>query len=243
MEVILSSRALGLGRSWWTVTSETLTLANFYLTTWEEYHTGILFLGYFSGPVEGILIIVAIYIITGFRGMSDHGFTVFPAHGNIGTLFWETRMWTFLGLENVYPFNHIPNLALNESFMCFAALGLVVNIIHACLNVYASRADPVTIRPHTKETNPLSLLLPFLLPVGIQVAWLSHPAFNHSAIIHSALLVPFLCAWGLQFAHQVGKIILAHVTLGGEEFPCWNWIWIWNAIGALDANLPRLFGR
>jgi len=49
--------------------SEVLTLANFYLTTWEEYHTGVLFLGYFSGPVEGILIVVAIYLVTGFRGM------------------------------------------------------------------------------------------------------------------------------------------------------------------------------
>jgi len=49
--------------------SEILTLANFYLTTWEEYHTGVLFLGYFSGPVEGILIVVAIYLVTGFRGM------------------------------------------------------------------------------------------------------------------------------------------------------------------------------
>jgi len=49
--------------------SEVLTLANFYLTTWEEYHTGVLFLGYFSGPVEGILIVVAIYLVTGFHGM------------------------------------------------------------------------------------------------------------------------------------------------------------------------------
>lgn len=60
-------------------------MANFYLTTWEEFHTGTglstislflytdsssgqLFLGVFSGPVEGIIIIVAIYAITGFFG-------------------------------------------------------------------------------------------------------------------------------------------------------------------------------
>lgn len=227
LEVILASRALGLGRSWWTVASEIFTLANFYLTTWEEYHTGVLFLGYFSGPVEGILMIVGIYMITGF----------------CGTLFWETRIWTFLGLEEVYPFNQVPNLPLNESFMCFAALGLGINIFHAYLNVQASRADPAAIRPHTKDTNPLNLLLPFLLPVGIQVAWLSHPTFNHSAIVHSALFVPFLCAWGLQFAHQVGRMILAHVTLGSERFPRWDWVWAWSVIGAVDANLPRLFGR
>ena len=38
-------------------------------------------------------------------------------------------------------------------------------------------------------------------------------------------------------------MILAHVTLGSEPFPCWDWMWMWNGVGALDANLPRLFGR
>lgn len=68
--MILASRALGLGRSWWTVASQIATLANFYLTTWEEYHTGQLYLGYFSGPVEGILMIVVIFLVTGYAGMS-----------------------------------------------------------------------------------------------------------------------------------------------------------------------------
>ena len=42
LEVLLASNALGLGRSWWTIASQIATLANFYLTTWEEYHTGML---------------------------------------------------------------------------------------------------------------------------------------------------------------------------------------------------------
>lgn len=41
LEVILAAQALNLGRSWWTVASQVATLANFYLTTWEEYHTGM----------------------------------------------------------------------------------------------------------------------------------------------------------------------------------------------------------
>ena len=51
-----------------TVASQVFTLANFYLTTWEEYHTGVLFLSSFSGPVEGIIIIVVIFFITGLYG-------------------------------------------------------------------------------------------------------------------------------------------------------------------------------
>ena len=41
LEAILAAHALNLGRSWWTVASQIATLANFYLTTWEEYHTGL----------------------------------------------------------------------------------------------------------------------------------------------------------------------------------------------------------
>lgn len=71
LECILTCKALGLGRSWWTVASQVSTLANFYLTTWEEYHTGTLYLGYFSGPVEGIIMIVFIHLATGYYGTFD----------------------------------------------------------------------------------------------------------------------------------------------------------------------------
>ena len=43
------------------------------------------------------------------------------------------------------------------------------------------------------------------------------------------------------FAHQVGRIILAHVTK--TEFPLFDPAWIWSVIGALDVNLPRILGR
>lgn len=82
--MILSASALNLGLSWWTgklarqsslvvvltqiVAALVATNANFYLTTWEEYHTGNLFLSAFSGPVEGILLIVLVFTVTGFHG-------------------------------------------------------------------------------------------------------------------------------------------------------------------------------
>ena len=61
---ILASRALGLG----TMSSQTATIANSYLTAWEKHHTGQLFLSYVSGPVDGILMIVTIYIVAGIFG-------------------------------------------------------------------------------------------------------------------------------------------------------------------------------
>ncbi|KAL0568840.1 hypothetical protein V5O48_013134 [Marasmius crinis-equi] len=228
LEVIIAAQALNLGRSWWTVASQIATLANFYLTTWEEYHTGALYLGVFSGPVEGILMIVAIYVITGIYGPS----------------FWDTGILTFLGLEKYPPIKDlgIPNIGLNESFMAVGAIGLAFNIINSYHNVRkASHPSSSSHSSTNKNRAPLLGLLPFVISASIQVLWLSHPALSHSAIIYSPYFVPFLCAWGLQFAHTVGRMILAHVT--SMPFPMWNSIWVWSLVGALDVNLPRILGE
>lgn len=129
--------------------------------------------------------------------------------------------------------SRLPNLPLNESFMVFGALGLVLNISNSYYNVR------ITMHKQQKShLRPLLYLLPFVFTALLQVAWLSHPRYNNSWIIESASFVPFLCAWGLQFAHQVGRMILAHVTKG--DFPAWDWVWIWSVIGAVDANLPLI---
>jgi len=221
LEVILASLALNLGRSWWTIASEVATLASFYLTTWEEYHTGQLYLGVFSGPIEGILMIICIYLVTGVCGPT----------------FWDSGILTITHLDHIPAISRIvPNIGLNVAFMVFAGFSLAFNIITSYLNVYksckANGRSPFT---------PLVYLLPFPACVLLQVFWLSHPSVANSSIIYSDSLVPFLCAWGLQFAHQVGRMILAHVTK--TDFPYWDSIWIWSLIGALDANMPRLIGR
>ncbi|KAI6012769.1 hypothetical protein F5J12DRAFT_718080 [Pisolithus orientalis] len=221
LEVILAARALNLGRSWWTVASQVATLANFYLTTWEEYYTGQLYLGPFSGPVEGILMIVAIYTISGLFGPS----------------FWDKRILSFTHLDMIpWVTKHVPNIRLNEAFMVFAGFGLAFNIVSSYRNVRkAMKASGKS------RIRPLLTLFPFVVSVTLQALWLLNPSFSNSAIIHSPLFLPFLCAWGLQFAHQVGKMILSHVT--SSPFPVWNPLWIWNAIGVLDAHLPHLLDR
>jgi ethanolaminephosphotransferase len=221
LEVILAAQALNLGRSWWTVASQIASLANFYLTTWEEYHTGQLYLGVFSGPVEGILMIVVIYFITGLYGPS----------------FWDQKLLTVTRLNSIPVIQrYVPNIALNESFMVFGAFGLAFNIYSSFMNVRRAThaAGKSTLRP-------LAYLLPFAIPASLQAIWLAQPHFNDSRILKSTVFVPFLCAWGLQFAHQVGRMILAHVT--SSDFPVWDLMWIWSLVGAVDANLPRFLGR
>ncbi|KAL5536111.1 hypothetical protein ACEPAF_4216 [Sanghuangporus sanghuang] len=249
LEAILTCYALNVGRSWWTVASQVATLANFYLTTWEEYHTGQLYLGVFSGPVEGILMIVGVYVITGLYGPS----------------FWDQGILTFLHLDwlkNSLPFlKSLPDLdvPLNIAFMYFGGIGLAFNIVTSFANVQrhvlaspasssngASSFKRATIRPFLR-------LLPFPIAVALQVFWLSAPLPQAAAsanaqpgsaepIMNSPLLVPFLLAWGLQFAHQVGRMILAHLTKR-KDMPFWEWLWIWTALMGLDANSQWVFGR
>ncbi|KAG1726148.1 CDP-alcohol phosphatidyltransferase-domain-containing protein [Suillus lakei] len=221
LEVVLASHALNLGRSWWTVASQIATLANFYLTTWEEYHTGVLYLGPFSGPVEGILMIVVIYVITGI----------------FGPTFWDQKILTFTRLDRILQVvQHVPNIGLNESFMVFGAFALAFNIVSSYRNVLkATKADGKS------SLKPLVYLLPFVVSATLQIFWLLSPSYHDSAIIHSPLFLPFLCAWGLQFAHQVGRMILSHVTRA--PFPLWHNMWLWSIVGVADAQLPFLFDR
>lgn len=121
--------------------------------------------------------------------------------------------------------------------------------------------------PLSTRFAPFLRLLPFPLSCALHIAWLAAPAppslLPHTSpappplpaglaplspaqapayVLHSALFVPFLCAWGAQFAHQVGRMILAHVTKRAE-MPAWEGLWVLTALGALDAWLPVLTGR
>ncbi|ELU39464.1 cholinephosphotransferase [Rhizoctonia solani AG-1 IA] len=240
LEVILACRALNLGRSWWPISSQIATLANFYLTTWEEFHTGTLYLGYFSGPVEGIIMIVGLYILTGTYGQS------------VPNLEWAWRL--------------VGDLKVNETLMVLGAVGLIGNIAASYMNVLKScrknNESPIT---------PLVRLIPFIVSTALHILWLAAPltpsshltsnpitpadstvdphkgftavqiAPGKDLLLHSPAFVPFLCMWGLQFAHQVGRIILAHVT--HQPFPMFDAGWIWATISLVDAWSWRLFGR
>ena len=95
---------------------------------------------------------------------------------------------------------------------------------------------------------PLVRLLPFCLSVLLHVSYLASPlaasstttAADPSSVVHSALLVPYMCFWGLEFAHQVGRMITAHVTK--TSFPYWDSMWVWIVIGAVDGHAGTLFG-
>ena len=93
---------------------------------------GQLYLGVFSGPVEGILMIIAIYVISGLYGIVS--FVFFGPLSDyrrviIGPSFWDTKILSFTRLD-VFPVltKLIPNIGLNEAFMVVGGFGLAFNI-------------------------------------------------------------------------------------------------------------------
>jgi ethanolaminephosphotransferase len=67
-ECIVLAASLGLGHSWYTGFLLLTLTTPFYMSTWEEYHTGTLYLGYFNGPTEGIVLACVAMIISAIAG-------------------------------------------------------------------------------------------------------------------------------------------------------------------------------
>ena len=63
---ILQAAAFGIGHSHLYFVSLFFALWGFYLPTWEEYHTGTLYLGYINGPTEGLLVACMTMLIPAF---------------------------------------------------------------------------------------------------------------------------------------------------------------------------------
>jgi ethanolaminephosphotransferase len=131
-EVLLVGNAMNIGRSWWIVAALAFSLTTFYLTTWEEYHTKRLYLGVISGPVEGILMIVTVFIISGHFGemhlnkLQPNVFNLSP-----GSQFWDRQVLPFIGINQSLPksLDTFSTIRLNELFMALSGAGLLYNIV------------------------------------------------------------------------------------------------------------------
>lgn len=80
--------------------------------------------------MEGILLIVGLYVVSGILGMLTHTIVGPVLIASSGPTFWDTPALTFTGLEKI-PFitKYVPNKGLNEFIMAFGAVVLAFNII------------------------------------------------------------------------------------------------------------------
>ncbi|ORX96484.1 Choline/ethanolaminephosphotransferase [Basidiobolus meristosporus CBS 931.73] len=213
---VICSSVLGVGQSWWTLVSFLAATSNFYLSTWEEYHTGTLYLGYFSGPVEGIVLLVGLFGLTGF------------VEG--GSSFWKRSLRQLLGLAPG-SLTWIPDFPTNQAFNLLSLVVLGANVLSSIVTVIKTSK-----KNNQSPAKALLGLLPFAGSVGLVYAWL-----NASPSIVTEHLTPFMIYCGCSFGYMVGRMILAHVTKA--PFPYFHRIFIPLILGALNASLPAYFNR
>ncbi|KAI8823603.1 uncharacterized protein EV422DRAFT_521614 [Fimicolochytrium jonesii] len=186
LAALITASALNLHSTWWVIISILCAVANFYLSTWEEYHTGTLYLGYCSGPVEGVLFVVGLLIATGVYGPP----------------FWDTQLRTIVPQVAKSVPVLLSNAKLSELFLALGAGILIVNIVGSASNVAAACRT----NRNKNFGGALLGLLPFVAFVGSIVSW---AATSPTILVHH--IVPFSLLIGTLFAHQVGKMIIAHV--------------------------------
>ena len=121
------------------------------------------------------------------------------------------------------------NWPLNDVVVTLATLGIVYNIVASYSNVIKT-----CLRDRRSVVRPLFGLLPLVVQIGANVAWMEGNA--QFIYRHGAAFTAFQLYWGICFAYMVGLLITAHVC--GGAFPHWNVTCVVSLLGALDAHLP-----
>ena len=153
--VLIFCAAANTGYGWPVFAAQFGTLCNFYFSTWEEYHTGTFFLSFFSGPVEGII------IVCGLSSMRPLAY--------FGPGFWNTPVLELLGVTDVPAFvESYRELTVLNIYLIISTVCLVFNIVTAAGNVIAANhKNKIRARP------AFTGVIPFLLFYVSLVIWAS----------------------------------------------------------------------
>ena len=213
LEVLLFAGSQNMGQGWKTVATLFASLMTFYVQTWDEYHTKTLTLGIVNGPVEGILILVMVYALTGYKG---------------GASFWQQSMLPTLGLPQGPLPDALYKFSFTEWYMVQGTVMLVWNTLDACKSVIKARRAR-----GDRSRYALVGLLPFLGTWATIVAYLA----LRPEILHQHL-VPFVLFAGIVNAYSVGQMITAHLVQ--LDFPYTNVLTLPLAWGVVDSLGPWL---
>ncbi|KAI1261429.1 CDP-alcohol phosphatidyltransferase [Xylariaceae sp. FL1019] len=213
---LLETAAMALGTSKSGVFTALCPCLPMFFSTWETYHTHTLYLGYFNGPTEGILIACSIMALSGIYGPQ----------------IWTERIVDLVGEKNLLGYTDlVGDHSVRDIWILIIVGSLVIGHIPFCvLNVVkARRRDNLPILPVFFEWIPMVV---YTVSIG---AWLYSP---YSTLRSENHLVLFCLTMSFVFGRMMTKIILAHLTR--QPFPYWTVMLIPLVGGAILANAPRL---
>ncbi|KAF2400415.1 hypothetical protein EJ06DRAFT_477161 [Trichodelitschia bisporula] len=211
---MLEVAALGFGATPAGAFTALIPCLPMFFSTWETYHTHTLYLGYFNGPTEGLIIATAMMLMSGVYGPD----------------IWTTPLVKHIpALESSLQ----PTTTVRDLWVPVVLGAFLVAHLPACvLNVWRARA---------KQGLPMAPLFlewtPMIVFTAATCAWLGSP---HSTMLSQNHLVLFCLTMSLVFGRMTTKIILAHLTR--QPFPYWTVMLTPLVGGALLVNLPPMVG-
>lgn len=211
---IVQAAAMGLGHSWYSAFLLALTTLPFYMATWEEYHTGTLYLGYVNGPTEGLIIACITMLISGI----------------VGPGFWTTELRDLYG-SGVPSFIPKGSNLFDLMVMSICILTVLTQLPLSLYNVYY-----VCRRRNSSFLATLPQFFSITLYWICAYLWLASP---YSYIFEDQHFILFALTLGIVFGRVATKIILAHVTK--MAFPLYTVMLIPLLAGALLTNIPMYF--
>lgn len=205
---LLQTSAMGLGATRIGAFTAIIPTLPMFFSTWETYHTHTLYLGYFNGPTEGLLLASSSMAVSGY----------------FGSQIWHQPVADFVGYSNI-----LGKLAIKDIWVVLLLAAFFVAHLPSCIwNVAeAQQKKKLPLLPLFVEWTPM------LVFVGSLLAWLGSPDSRILKDNHVCLLCITL---SFVFGRMTTKIILAHLTR--QPFAYWTSLLLPLAGGAVLVNLP-----
>ncbi|KAF2234441.1 Choline/ethanolaminephosphotransferase [Viridothelium virens] len=207
---LLETAAMGYGPGTAGTFTALVPCLPMFFSTWETYHTHTLYLGYFNGPTEGLILACSIMIMSGIYGPQ----------------IWHSRIADVLGYADFFGEYTIRDCWVPLLLFSFFAAHMPDCIYNV---VTARRKSGLPIAPVFLEWTPMVI---YTLGIG---AWVYSP---HSTLLQENHLMLVCLTLSLVFGRMTTKIILAHLTR--QPFPYFTAMLVPLLAGALLFNLPVL---
>ncbi|KAI5798969.1 CDP-alcohol phosphatidyltransferase-domain-containing protein [Geopyxis carbonaria] len=205
---LCETASMGLGPTKVGVFTALVPCLPMFFSTWETYHTHVLYLGYFNGPTEGLIIACSLMIASGYFGPDiwTHKVKHSVGHEWLFDDYSVRDLWVYI-LIGSFLFAHLP--------FC------IINVVKA------RRRQNLPVLPIFLEWAPM---VAYTFGCG---AWLYSPT---TTLLEENRLVLFCVTMSFVFGRMTTKIILAHLTK--QPFPYWTVLLTPLLGGAVLANLP-----
>ncbi|KAK5113096.1 hypothetical protein LTR62_003675 [Meristemomyces frigidus] len=206
---LLESSAMALGPTPMGALTALIPCLPMFFSTWETYHTHTLYLGYFNGPTEGLIIASAIMVLSGVYGPQ----------------IWHEPLADLIGLRSV-----LGSITFVDVWGPLLLGSFLIGHLPSCMyNVWEARkAKGLPLAPVLLEWIPMFVF------TGSIVAWLGSP---YSSLLTDNHLCLLCLTLSFVFGRMTTKTILAHLT--HQSYPYWTALLAPLICGAVLVNLPR----